>query len=103
MCRKTGGALRGFYNVGLIFFVIYLTAQSFYGLSVGKEVHLKYAYNVRCDSLVKDASGLVVELICTVDFDNINKPKGNLQWVSSAVPGKVYIFEIFMLTYKSRQ
>jgi glutaminyl-tRNA synthetase len=48
---------------------------------------LKYGFNVRCDSLVRDAAGNVIELLCTVDESNTNKVKGNLHWVSAATPG----------------
>ena len=51
-------------------------------------MHLKYAFNLRCDGVVRDAAtGAVVELLCTVDETNANKPKGNLHWVSAAQPG----------------
>ena len=48
---------------------------------------MKYGFNVRCDSLVRDAAGNVIELLCTVDETNANKVKGNLHWVSAATPG----------------
>ena len=61
--------------------------KNFFGLSIGKEVHLKYAFNIICDEVVKNANGEVIELVCTVDFDNKNKCKGNLHWVAQPSAG----------------
>jgi glutaminyl-tRNA synthetase len=62
----------------------------FFRLRPGGEVRLKYAYIIRCDEVVKDAAGNVVELRCTADLDsktggsNANrKVKGTLHWVSA--------------------
>jgi glutaminyl-tRNA synthetase len=64
-------------------------SKTFYGLTVGKEAHLKYGFNVRCDAVVRDpATGAVVELLCSVDETNATKCKGNLHWVSAERPGE---------------
>lgn len=39
---------------------------SFYGLAVGREVLLKYAFVIRCDSVKTDAAGEVSLLLCSV-------------------------------------
>ena len=39
----------------------------FFRLSPGKEVRLRYAYFIKCEEAVKDASGNVTELRCTYD------------------------------------
>ena len=39
--------------------------SKFCRLSPGKEVRLRYAYFIKCEEAVKDASGNVVELRCT--------------------------------------
>ncbi len=39
----------------------------FFRLSPGKEVRLRYAYFIKCEEVVKDAAGNVVELRCTYD------------------------------------
>jgi glutaminyl-tRNA synthetase len=64
--------------------------KKFYRLYPGNEVRLKYAYIVKCDRVVKDASGQVVELHCTADLGskaggpNANrKVKGAIHWVSA--------------------
>eukprot|EP01132_Coremiostelium_polycephalum_P010669 gene10669-13068_t len=54
----------------------------FFGLAPGKEVLLKYAYNIKCNEVVKDEAGNVVELRVTYDKNNTNKTK-TIHWVSS--------------------
>ena len=63
----------------------------FFRLKPGGEVRLKYAYIIKCDELVKDAAGNLVELRCTADLDSKTggptsgrKVKGTLHWVSAA-------------------
>jgi len=63
----------------------------FFRLRPGGEVRLKYAYIIRCDEVVKDAAGNVIELRCTVDLDSKSggptagrKVKGTIHWVSAA-------------------
>ena len=41
--------------------------KKYYRLSPGGEVRLRYAYLIRCDEVIKDADGKVVELRCTYD------------------------------------
>ena len=41
--------------------------KQFFRLSPGREVRLRYAYFIRCEQVVKDADGEVVELRCTYD------------------------------------
>jgi glutaminyl-tRNA synthetase len=55
------------------------------------EVRLKYAYIIKCDEVVKDSSGNVTELRCTIDLDSKSggatsnrKVKGTIHWVSAA-------------------
>jgi glutaminyl-tRNA synthetase len=57
----------------------------------GGEVRLRYAYVIRCDEVVKDSAGKVVELRCSYDpatrggaASAGRKVKGTIQWVSSA-------------------
>ncbi|HLX96186.1 MAG TPA: glutamine--tRNA ligase/YqeY domain fusion protein [Verrucomicrobiae bacterium] len=63
----------------------------FFRLKPGGEVRLKYAYIIKCDEVVKDASGKIVELRCTADLDSksggataARKVKGTIHWVSAA-------------------
>ncbi|HEV7732019.1 MAG TPA: glutamine--tRNA ligase/YqeY domain fusion protein [Candidatus Binatia bacterium] len=63
----------------------------FFRLAPGAEVRLRWAYLVRCTSVVKDEHGEVVELRCTYDPTSKGgtpadgrKVKATLHWVSAA-------------------
>jgi glutaminyl-tRNA synthetase len=63
----------------------------FFRLRPGGEVRLKYAYIIKCDEVVKDDGGNVIELRCTVDLESKSggptasrKVKGTIHWVSAA-------------------
>ena len=76
--------------------------KKFKRLSPGVEVRLKGGYFIRCDDVIKDANGEVVELRCSYDPDTKSgagfdgrKPKGTIHWVeaSEAVPCEVRLYE----------
>jgi glutaminyl-tRNA synthetase len=57
--------------------------KDFFGLSVGKEIHLKHAYNIRADKLIYEADGKTLkEVHATIDLTNKSKPKGKITWVA---------------------
>ena len=63
----------------------------YFRLRPGGEVRLKYAFIIKCDEVVKDAAGQVVELRCTADLGSKTggptagrKVKGTVHWVSAA-------------------
>jgi glutaminyl-tRNA synthetase len=63
----------------------------FFRLKPGGEVRLKYAYIIKCDEVVKNAAGNIMELRCTADLDSKTggptanrKVKGTIHWVSAA-------------------
>lgn len=63
----------------------------YYRLSPGKEVRLRYGYIIKCENVVKDADGNVVEVHCTYDPDSHSggltsnrKVKATIHWVSAA-------------------
>ncbi|MDX2168239.1 MAG: glutamine--tRNA ligase/YqeY domain fusion protein [Deltaproteobacteria bacterium] len=65
--------------------------KQFFRLAPGREVRLRYAYFVKCERVVKDAAGNVVELRCTYDpatrggdAPDGRKVKATLHWVSAA-------------------
>ena len=64
--------------------------KKFFRLSPGSEVRLRYAYILKCDEVVKDASGTIAELRGTIDLDSLNgatatrRVKGTIHWVSAA-------------------
>jgi len=61
--------------------------RKFFRLGPGREVRLRYAFNVTCQEVVKDDAGEVIELRCTHDPESLggggNKVKGILHWVSA--------------------
>ena len=76
--------------------------EDFFRLSPGAEVRLRYAYIIRCDEVIKDESGEIVELVCSYDpktksgtGTSNKKVKSAIHWVSSdhAVSGNVNLFE----------
>jgi len=74
----------------------------FFRLAPGREVRLRSAYFVTCHGVIKDASGVVVELRCTYDpatrggdAPDGRRPKATLHWVSAttAVPAEVRLYD----------
>jgi glutaminyl-tRNA synthetase len=65
--------------------------KQFYRLAPGREVRLRSAYFIRCQSVVKNEQGEVVELHCTYDpatrggdAPDGRKVKSTIHWVSAA-------------------
>ncbi len=63
----------------------------YFRLKPGGEVRLKYACIIKCDELVKDASGAITEIRCTAQLDTRSgqpnadkKVKGTIHWVSAS-------------------
>jgi glutaminyl-tRNA synthetase len=77
--------------------------KGFHRLAPGREVRLRYAYFVRCQSVIKDpASGEIVEVRCTYDpttrggsAADGRKVPGTLHWVSAAhsLPVEVRLYD----------
>jgi glutaminyl-tRNA synthetase len=74
----------------------------YFRLRPGGEVRLKYAYIIKCDEVVKDASGNVTELRCTADLGSktggptaSRKIKGTIHWVSApeAIDAEVRLYD----------
>ena len=74
----------------------------YFRLRPGGEVRLKYAYIIRCDEVVKDGAGAVLELRCTADLESRRggatanrKVKGTIHWVSAthAVDAEVRLYD----------
>jgi len=64
--------------------------RKFFRLKPGGEVRLRSAYIIRCDEVVRDGSGKIVELRCSYDPDTRSgtgssdrKVKGTIHWVSA--------------------
>ncbi|HEU5299747.1 MAG TPA: glutamine--tRNA ligase/YqeY domain fusion protein [bacterium] len=64
--------------------------KGFHRLTPGGRVRLRHAYVIRCDEVVKDAQGAVVELRCSYDPATLRaqpadgRVKGTIHWVSAA-------------------
>ncbi len=64
--------------------------KKYFRLRPGGEVRLKYTYIIKCEEVIKDASGKVVELRCTYDpsthpaSGQWRSVKGTIHWVSTA-------------------
>ena len=69
--------------------------KKFFRLKPDGEVRLKYTYIIKCEEVIKDENGRVVELKCT--YDPTTKPgagewrsvKGTIHWVSAQFAKKV--------------
>ena len=65
-------------------------AKKFFRLSPGTEVRLRYGYILKCEGVIKDAAGEVVELRATIDSESLagataaRRVKGTIHWVSAA-------------------
>ncbi len=63
--------------------------KKFFRLGPGREVRLRYGPIIRCERVVQDASGAVVELVCSHDPESLSKTitqrkvKGVIHWVSA--------------------
>ncbi len=76
--------------------------KKFYRLVPGREVRLRYAYFIRCENIVKDANGEIVELHCSYDpatrggdAPDGRKVKSTLHWVSAphALKAEVRLYD----------
>jgi len=70
-------------------------------LTLGGEVRLRHSYVMRCDEAVKDATGKVVELRCSIDHDTLGKNpegrkvKGVIHFLSCehALPAEIRLYD----------
>ena len=75
--------------------------KGFKRLIPGGEVRLRHAYVIKCDEVIKDESGKVVELKCSIDPETLGKNpegrkvKGVIHWVSATkgIPAEVRIYD----------
>ncbi|WP_103104714.1 glutamine--tRNA ligase/YqeY domain fusion protein [Brevibacillus reuszeri] len=76
--------------------------NKYFRLFPGNEVRLKNAYFIKCNDVVKDADGNVIEIHCTYDPETKSgsgftgrKVKGTIHWVnaSDAVPAEFRLYE----------
>ena len=76
--------------------------KKYFRLAPGAEVRLKFAYIIKCEEVIKDASGNIVEVRCSYDPETKSgaagegrKVKGTLHWVSAqhAVKAEVRLYD----------
>ncbi len=76
--------------------------KRFYRLAPGREVRLRYAYFIKCEEVVRNEAGDVVELRCTYDPETRGgdapdgrKVKATLHWVSArhAIDAEVRLYD----------
>ena len=74
----------------------------YFRLRPGGEVRLKYGYIIRCDEIIENSAGEILELRCTADLEskrggaNANrKIKGTIHWVNvkSSIAAEVRLYE----------
>lgn len=76
--------------------------RKFFRLKPEGEVRLRFAYIIKCEEVIKDDDGNVIELRCTYDPETRSgsassdrKVKGTIHWVSAghAVPAEVRLYD----------
>ena len=81
--------------------------KKFFRLKPEGEVRLKHGYIIKCEEVIKDAEGKVVELHCTYDPDSKTggatanrKVKGTIHWVSvaDALEAEVRLYDYLIET-----
>ncbi|MGH2625770.1 MAG: glutamine--tRNA ligase/YqeY domain fusion protein, partial [Anaerolineales bacterium] len=73
----------------------------FHRLVPGGRVRLRHAYVIRCDEVVKDAGGAIVELRCSYEPDTLGRRpegsavKGTIHWLSIpyALPAEMRLYD----------
>ena len=80
--------------------------KKFHRLTPDQEVRLKGAYFIKCNEVIKDANGNIIELHCTYDPQtksgsgfNARKVKGTIHWVSAKdfVNATIRIYDYLLL------
>lgn len=80
--------------------------KKYFRLYPGNEVRLRHAYFVKCNEIIKDDAGEVIEVHCTYDPETKSgsgftgrKVKGTLHWVSAkhSVKAEVRLFDHLMI------
>lgn len=75
--------------------------KGFQRLTAGGEVRLRHSYVIKCDEVIKNAAGEIIELRCSIDPATLGKNpegrkvKGVIHWVSAtkSVAAEVRVYE----------
>ncbi len=80
--------------------------KKWFRLAPGREVRLKHAYIIKCERVIKDETGEVIELHCTYDPETKSgcakaerKVKGTLHWVSAghSIKAEIRLYDYLFL------
>lgn len=86
--------------------------KKYFRLFPGNEVRLKHAYFIKCEEVIKDNDGNVIELRCTYDPETKSgtgftgrKVKGTIHWVEAtqAVPAEFRLYEPLILDEEAEE
>ncbi|MGO0063781.1 glutamine--tRNA ligase/YqeY domain fusion protein [Brevibacillus fluminis] len=86
--------------------------SKYFRLFPGNEVRLKHAYFIKCNDVVKDEAGNVVELHCTYDVETKSgsgftgrKVKGTIHWVDAthALPAEFRLYEPLIMDHQAEE
>ena len=84
--------------------------KKFFRLKPGGEVRLKHAYIIKCEDVIKDENGNIIELRCSYDPETKSggansgrKVKGTLHWVGAkqAIKAEVRLYDYLLLADKA--
>ena len=74
--------------------------KKYFRLSPGKEVRLRHAFNIKCEKVIEDKNGNIVNLECTYDpksrdMKKGNKVKGMIHWVdaNNCIDAQINIYD----------
>jgi glutaminyl-tRNA synthetase len=86
--------------------------KKYFRLFPGNEVRLKHAYFIKCEEVIKDENGNVIELRCTYDPETKSgtgftgrKVKGTIHWVDAkhAIPAEFRLYEPLILDDETQE
>ncbi len=80
--------------------------KKYHRLYPGNEVRLRYAYIIKCNEVIKNQAGEIMELHCTYDIDtksgsgNTRSVKGTIHWVSAsqAIKAEIRLYDRLFVT-----
>jgi glutaminyl-tRNA synthetase len=76
--------------------------KGYFRLAPNKEVRLRYAYFIKCQEVIKDSNGEIIELRCTYDPESKGgkspdgrKVQGTIHWVAAqhAIEAEVRLYD----------
>ncbi|MGM7684565.1 glutamine--tRNA ligase/YqeY domain fusion protein [Cytobacillus sp. Hm23] len=86
--------------------------KKYFRLFPGNEVRLKHAYFIKCEEVIKDDNGNVIEIHCTYDPETKSgsgftgrKVKGTIHWVDAneAIPTEFRLYEPLILDEEEQE